>query len=98
MVPLAAMKVTVAVSLVMVGVCMILAVVTVPAVVVTPVPAVVPDKLSSMLPAMVPLVLTFVANFAEIAAPVITSINIVVLYGHQTESWFVRALMFSMDG
>ncbi len=79
MVPLAVMKVTVTVSLVVVHVCMILVVVAVPAGVVTPVPAVVPSGITSVLPAMLPLVFTRMTNIAlvTVVAPLMSSITIV---------------------
>ncbi len=97
MVPLAAMKVTLRVSLLMVDVRMIAVIITIPAVVATPVPAIVPYKFASMLPAMAPSVFTCMTDFAEIVAPIVTSIIIVVLDDHPTEPWFNPVLMFSVD-
>ena len=84
MTSLAAMKITVSVPLLMVRVCMVFVIVTIPAAIVTPVPAIVLYKFASMLPAMVSLVSTCMANFTEIVAPIITSITIVVLDDRST--------------
>ncbi len=97
--PLAAMRVAVAVSLFMVDICMILGVIAIPAVVVTPVPAIVSYKFTSMLLAMVPLVFTSMTNIAvvTIVAPDIAPKTIIVLDDRSTDSRYkIWVLMFSV--
>ena len=97
--PLAAMKVAVAVSLFMVDICMILVVITIPAVVVTPVPAIVCYKFASMLPAMLALVFACMRTFAvgTIAAPFIAPKTIIISDDRPTSSGCkTSVLMFSV--
>jgi len=81
---LAVMKITFGMALFMVNVCMVLVIITIPAVVVTPVPATVMYGFTSMPPAMVPVVFARMTNFAEITAPIMRSITVVVLDTHST--------------
>ncbi len=76
---LAVMKITLRVALFMVYVCMVFVVVTIPAVIVTPVPAIVASIFASMPLAMAPLVFACMAIFTEIVAPIMISITRVVL-------------------
>ena len=89
------MEISLAVPLLVVNVRMVCVVVAIPAVVVTPVPVITPHILASMLPAMIPLVLSRMAGFAERVAPVETPITIVVLDDYPAVIWGItRALMF----
>ena len=97
--PLAAMKVAVAVSLLMVDICMILRVIAIPAVVVTPVPAIVSYQFASMPLAMIPLVFTCMKNIAvvTIAAPFIAPKTIIISDDRSTSSGCkTSVLMFSV--
>ena len=96
---LAVMKITLRVALFMVYVCMVFVIVTIPAVIVTPVPAIVPYSAASMLPVMLPLVFKGMAKRAVVAiiVPIIFSIMIVVLDDCSTRVECNRkVLMFSL--
>jgi hypothetical protein len=93
------MKITVTAALVMVQVRMVFVVVTVPAIVVTPVPAIVPYSAASMLPVMLPLVFKGMTKRAVVAiiVPIISSIIIVVVDDCSTRVECNReVLMFSL--
>lgn len=97
--PLAAMRVTVTASLVVVHVCMIFVVVAVPAAVVTRAPTVVPSGITSVLPAMLPLVFTRMTNITIVAvvAPFMSSITIVERDERSTDvECKTKVLMFSV--
>ncbi len=85
--PLAAMEITFGMPLIVVNVRMISIIVSIPAIIIPPVPAFMPDPFASMLLAMVPPVFVRVANFTEKVLPVITLKTIIVGDDHPACIW-----------